>query len=334
MVRPAFIGVQMTDTRPFYVQASMSAALTAPRTAATSTRDATERYLELVREHQQRYLEAAGSAAAEVRGIGQLESVAASTLQLSRQFFDAQRAIVGRVGRHHADLLDQHAGDDLLDLAAWDAGAATRQLAALLDGWWAALNSNVGTTIDDAAARSALVRQIDRIEHTHASSSAGAVDTSTSCLPEAVRYVLERADHSDFRSLLQQLDSVLQNRPSADVLAESATTDARALPAAEPAAFPPPCGPAMLAAPVVAGVTPAVAMPIAELQISDGRSVHTRIHEELLTRLERLEQDRRPFWNETDRADAGDDAGWFPTPAVVSIAAATAALTTALALIG
>ena len=72
----------------------MSAAPSALRASAASTREATERYLDALRDHQQRYLEAVGDAAVIVRGTGQLEGVAASTMQLSRQFFEAQRAIV------------------------------------------------------------------------------------------------------------------------------------------------------------------------------------------------------------------------------------------------
>ena len=150
----------------------MSAAPSALRASAASTREATERYLDALRDHQQRYLEAVGDAAVIVRGTGQLEGVAASTMQLSRQFFDAQRAIVSKVGRHEAALLDQHAADDLLDLDAWDAGAATRQLAALLDGWWSALNSSAGQAMDEATARRALVRQVELIEARHSSPAA------------------------------------------------------------------------------------------------------------------------------------------------------------------
>lgn len=330
----------MADTRGLYLQAPMSAALTAPSTAASSIRDATERYLDLLRDHQQRYLEAAGAAAAEVRGVPQLESLAASTLQLSRQFFDAQRAIVGRVGRHQADLIGCNAGDDLLDLAAWDAGAATRQLAALLDGWWAALNSSAGKAIDEAAARRALVQQVDRIEQAHAARPAthAAPEVSPSNLPLAVRSLLEQADGSDLRSLLRHLGAVLttQMKPIGDAVAGVVNAPVMPLvvagPAPAPAAFPPPAAPSPRAAVSAPTTVARAAVPDRDLRIRE--TVAVAVHEEPLTRLERLEQDRRQFWSEADHAAGRDGGSWFPTPAVVSIAAATAALTAAMALIG
>lgn len=333
----------MPDTRGLYLHPPMSAALTAPSTAASATRDATERYLDRLRDHQQRYLEAAGAAAAEVRGVPQLESLAASTLQLSRQFFDAQRAIVGRVGRHQADLLDCNAGDDLLDLAAWDAGAATRQLAALLDGWWAALNSSAGKAIDEAAARRALVQQVDRIEQAHAAASTAHAsrDTSPSNLPLAVRSLLEQSDGSDLRSLLRHLGAVLEThvRPIGEAVAGAVAPPVMPLlaagPALAPAAFPPPTVPSprvAAPAPTATAVAHPAAVPDRDLRIRE--TVGAAAHDEPLTRLERLEQDRRRFWSEADEAAGRDGGSWFPTPAVVSIAAATAALTAAMALIG
>jgi hypothetical protein len=75
-----------------------------------------------------------------------------------------------------------------------------------------------------------------------------------------------------------------------------------------------------------------VPAPDRDLRIRE--TVGAPVHEEPLTRLERLEQDRRRFWSEADRATERDGGSWFPTPAVASIAAATAALTAAMALIG
>lgn len=325
----------MPDTRAPYRQAPMSAALTASSTAAASARDAAGRYLDLLRDHQQRYLEAAGAAASEVRGVGQLESLAASTLQLSRQFFDAQRAIVGRVGRHQADLIDSNAGDDLLDLAAWDAGAATRQLAALLDGWWAALNSSAGTAIDEATARRSLVQQVDRIEQAHAATATATA--SRSHLPLAVRSLLEQADGSDLRSLLRHLGAVLQThvQPIGDAIAGAVASPMMPLlascPAPVPAAFPPPAVRSPRAVAPVPAVAPA---PVPDRDLRICETVGAARHDEPLTPLERLEQDHRRFWSEADEAAKRDGGSWFPTPAVVSIATATAALTAAMALIG
>ncbi|MEZ5250266.1 MAG: hypothetical protein R2713_13975 [Ilumatobacteraceae bacterium] len=280
-------------------------------------------------------------------------------MQLSRQFFDAQRAIVSKVGRHEAALLDQHAADDLLDLDAWDAGAATRQLAALLDGWWSALNSSAGQAMDEATARRALVRQVELIEARHSSPAAVPAAPATvaragvalpapaasrgtqaaaipprsrpatqAALPGAVREVLDHSDGVDLRSLLSALGDVLRPMPT-PMPAMAGTGSVAPTEPQQPQLT--------MRREAVAHHAPATTRSASprDLVILEEAPTVREIgvdRDQSLARLELLEQDRRRFWS--DGGADEQDGGWFPTQAVVSIAAATAALTAAMALIG
>lgn len=324
----SFDCVQLPDTCDSYIPRGMSTSPATLCVSAASTREATERFLDVLREKQQQYLESIGEANAIVRGTGELDRVVASTTQLSRQFFDAQRAIVARTGHLEATMRSS-GSDDLLDLEGWDAQAASRELGALLDGWWSALNSGAATAMDESRARTSLVRQVESIQARFDQEPAVEGAASRPNLPAAVHQLLDHAEAFDLRGLLSALAASL--RPGGGVPA----------PAASRGAFPPP-----------SSGTGARSSQIAEIEQSVQRDLVIRedlmaprsagqatgsTREHVLGRLERLEQDRRRFWSDGEFVAAGGsavDSTWFPTHAVLSMVGATAALTAVMALVG
>ncbi len=226
------------------------------RQVATASADAVA-FVDTLRAHQQQYLESVGAAGSLLcDDTGHLSELAASTTQMTRQFFDAQRALLTRQASYDAQYAEaRRSGDvnlddpELLNLERWDAAKATRQLSALLDGWWAALNAQGQQMMDVTSARRALRRQVGAIDAGQSAPERANGDL----LPGRVLAVLDQDRSPDLTALIRSLLDVLA-APSGVVrpmpAPASVSSPARVgtpITHRHAAAFPPPCMPASVA---------------------------------------------------------------------------------------
>jgi hypothetical protein len=159
-------------------------------------------YLDVLRHEQTRFLDALGEAGSLLGGSCGLARAAAIQTQLTRRFFDAQRALLRRRAEFEAAVA--LAATDDFDVEQPDGAEGARQLAALLDDWWRAENQNGQTRIEAARAHSDM--------HTHAASSSAPsrdVVRAAHLSPDMVA-ALDAADPADLRSLLIALEGLLE----------------------------------------------------------------------------------------------------------------------------
>lgn len=108
-------------------------------------------YFETLRREQARFLETIGRARSLLDGgSGHLAEFSASQAVLTRQFLDAQRAILKR----RAEILAESSIDARPDPRTM---AAQAQLAALLDDWWRTENKGARSAIDTVGATETVV---------------------------------------------------------------------------------------------------------------------------------------------------------------------------------
>ncbi|CAB4886582.1 unannotated protein [freshwater metagenome] len=129
---------------------------------------------------------------------GQLAHVAAVQGRLTRQFFDAQRALILRRAEIDAEVA---LIDEAFEFEASDGVAAERQLALLLDDWWSAEQEQGRVMVD----------------HAHARAAIGQLVAPASVLPFELDEALHDADSTDLYRLLTALSDSLDTRPVADV---------------------------------------------------------------------------------------------------------------------
>ena len=176
-------------------------------------------YLDLLRHEQTRFLDALGAARSLLGGSGGLIRATEIHSQLTRRFFDAQRAILRRRAEHDAAVALM-AVDAEIDIDQPDGAEATRQLAELLDTWWRAENLNGLTQIDTARAHADLQpplaestneprTDVMRVEH----------------LSSDMVAALDAADPADLRSLLAALEGLLEPVPAGEARLEGRPVD-------------------------------------------------------------------------------------------------------------
>ncbi len=111
--------------------------------------------LDELREEQVALVERIRSASTRMSGASSRVSFSmAGHARLTQQFFDAQRAILMRLATFDARVGDEHvrAGDPFVERASADLIVAQRELANLLDDWWATTNRHGEQMLARAAA--------------------------------------------------------------------------------------------------------------------------------------------------------------------------------------
>ena len=171
---------------------------TAPRdyyaiALAADPGDGVRDYLDVLRHEQARFLDAMGEARSLLHGSCRLARATAIHTQLTRRFFDAQRAILRRRAEHEAALaLAAGSGDyEDYEVCELDEAQPARQLTALLDDWWRAENHNGRVEIDAA--------------RTHAD-----LHPPIAQLSSDIVAALDAADPADLRSLMVALEGLLE----------------------------------------------------------------------------------------------------------------------------
>lgn len=112
--------------------------------------------LDELREEQVALVERIRAASTRMSGASSRVSFSmAGHARLTQQFFDAQRAILMRLATFDAQVGDEHvrAGDPFVERASADLIEAQRELANLLDDWWATTNRHGEQMLARAAAR-------------------------------------------------------------------------------------------------------------------------------------------------------------------------------------
>lgn len=172
-----------------------------------------EVFLAVVRKEHARFIEALGQAATQLgRGSVQLDLAQATQVQLTRQFFDAQRSILQLRAETDKELNligSVPGGQGQAERAAHDHDVADQrqQLARVLDEWWIAENELRSSVI--AEARSAVERYLARLATNELASVVALSATTTRVLAE-----LETADAADLHSLLDELIHSLDSAPA------------------------------------------------------------------------------------------------------------------------
>ncbi len=237
----------MTVIPHSYSQICMETAPPNPVVEALSapSNDRIDTFFTTLRREQASFLDAIGNARAALGdGSGQLAHVAAIHCNLTRQFFDAQRAILARradvdvevtrvlaATRGAAQLEGNELGqliDDAFEPGAPDSAAAERQLASLLDEWWVAENREGLAVINDANARVAVrlhVAGLDiKSEHVAvvAPKVAPNVRPAESALPSHVLSSIESVRVDDLDALLETLSRQLAQGDAAAVVEQPA----------------------------------------------------------------------------------------------------------------
>ncbi len=112
--------------------------------------------LDELREEQVALVERIRAASTRMSGASSRVSFSmAGHARLTQQFFDAQRAILMRLASFDAQVGDEHvrAGDPFVERASADLIESQRELANLLDDWWATTNRHGEQMLARAAAR-------------------------------------------------------------------------------------------------------------------------------------------------------------------------------------
>jgi hypothetical protein len=165
-----------------------------------------------------RHLDAVRRACAILDGhAGRLPALASAHGALTRQWFDAQRSLLGRCAQldteaESADQLDSRAVGLAEDIAQ-----AQRQLTEILDSWWELENRCLRQSAAAVEAQNAVTLELPIVEA-----------VVTSALPADVFALLDSADPSSLSSLLDALAASLD---AADL--DAADLDAADLDAAE-----------------------------------------------------------------------------------------------------
>jgi hypothetical protein len=146
-----------------------------------------------------RHLDAVRRACAILDGhAGRLPALASAHGALTRQWFDAQRSLLGRCAQLDAEAESA----DQLDLRAVglaeDIARAQRQLTEILDSWWELENRCLRQSVAVVEAQNAVTQELPIVEA-----------VVTSALPADVFALLDSADPSSLSSLLDALAASL-----------------------------------------------------------------------------------------------------------------------------
>jgi hypothetical protein len=181
-----------------------------------------------------RHLDAVRRACAILDGhAGRLPALASAHGTLTRQWFDAQRSLLGRCAQLDAEAESA----DQLDLRAVglaeDIARAQRQLTEILDSWWELENRCLRESVAVVEAQNAVTLELPIVEA-----------VVTSALPAEVFALLDSADPSSLSSLLDalaaSLDAAELDAAEPDAAEpDAAEPDATELDAAEPDATEP-----------------------------------------------------------------------------------------------
>ena len=187
-----------------------------------------------LRAEQLRHLDAVRRACAILDGhAGRLPALASAHGTLTRQWFDAQRSLLGRCAQLDAEAESA----DQLDLRAVglaeDIAQAQRQLTEILDSWWELENRCLRESVAVVEAQNAVTLELPIVEA-----------VVPAALPADVFALLDSADSSSLSSLLDalvasldatELDATLPDAAEPDAVAPDAVSpDAVELDAADP----------------------------------------------------------------------------------------------------
>ena len=187
-----------------------------------------------LRAEQLRHLDAVRRACAILDGhAGRLPALASAHGTLTRQWFDAQRSLLGRCAQLDAEAESA----DQLDLRAVglaeDIAQAQRQLTEILDSWWELENRCLRESVAVVEAQNAVTLELPIVEA-----------VVPAALPADVFALLDSADSSSLSSLLDalvasldatELDATLPDAAEPDAVSPDAVSpDAVELDAADP----------------------------------------------------------------------------------------------------
>ena len=169
--------------------------------------DGVRDYLDVLRHEQARFLDAMGEARSLLDGSCRLARATAIHTQLTRRFFDAQRAILRRRAEHEAALaLAAGSGDyEDYEVCELDEAQPARQLAALLDDWWRAENHNGRVEIDAVRTHADLHPPSAEMRYDPPRDLSRPAQLSSDIVA-----ALDAADPADLRSLMVPLEGLLE----------------------------------------------------------------------------------------------------------------------------
>jgi hypothetical protein len=182
-----------------------------------------------LRAEQLRHLDAVRRACAILDGhAGRLPALASAHGTLTRQWFDAQRSLLGRCAQLDAEAESA----DQLDLRAVglaeDIAQAQRQLTEILDSWWELENRCLRESVAVVEAQNAVTLELPIVEA-----------VVPAALPADVFALLDSADSSSLSSLLDALVASLDATELDATLPDAAEPDAVSPDAVSPDAVSP-----------------------------------------------------------------------------------------------
>lgn len=181
------------------------------------------RFEAALRAEQLRHLDALRRACAMLDGhSGRLPVLAGAHSALTRQWFDAQRSLLGRCAEIDAQVEGADAPDVWVSEMADDMAAAQRQLGAVLDSWWAVENDRSDRCLAVREAQQAVTQELPAV-----------TAVVTTALPADVLAVLEPIEATgadeltDVASVLDALADLLRRPTGTAAPVHQETDDGR-----------------------------------------------------------------------------------------------------------